>query len=146
MSIKIKLNIRKELNLELIEDGIELYIYRLIARVRILDLKKSLVEEVIIDTGSPITIIPHSLWKDENITLLKHKNKYLFGFDKNLLKGNLAKVRLSFIDDINISPTLDIKAYLIYDDSIPLIIGMEDIINKVRIVTDGKKQKYYIEF
>ncbi len=146
MSIKIQLDISKELNLELIRDGIESYIYRFIVEIKFVDFKNLRMRRAIFDTGSPITIIPYSLWKDENVTFLKHKNKSLFGFGKNILEGNLAKLRIVFADEKGLSPIREINAYLIKDDSIPLIIGMEDVFNNAKIVLNGRRQEYYMEF
>ena len=146
MSIKIKLDIRKELNLELIEDGIKSYIYRFMAGIKFIDFNNPVMRDAIFDTGSPITIIPYSLWKNENVIFLNNKNKFLFGFGNNVIKGHLAKLKVVFADEKAISPVQTIKAYLIQDDSIPLIIGMEDVCNKIKIILDGKKQIYYLEF
>jgi len=146
MFTKIKLSIIKELNLELIENGIESYLYRLIAKIKIINSTESFLEQAIVDTGSPITILPYSIWKDQNVVFLKHRNKKLFGFGKSRIEGRLTNINIVFADDKSISPVLKIKAYLIKDDSIPLIIGMEDIIDKVNLVIDGKRGKCYIEY
>ena len=146
MSIRIKLSIKKELHLDLFEDGIKLFLHRIMVGIRFIDFKESFFEEAIFDTGSPITIIPFSLWKKEEIDYIFHKNKSLFGFGQSKIEGKLAYLRIIFADEENISPILKIKGYLINNDKIPLIIGMEDIINKTKINIDEKKKETFLEF
>ena len=65
MSIKIKLEFQTKIDLELLSQGVNLQLIRLLGNVHLKCPKKwSIEEKVIIDTGNPISIIPHSVWQN----------------------------------------------------------------------------------
>jgi len=60
--------------------------------------------------------------------------------------GRLGWVTLRLHDEETISPPLNIKANLIDDDSMSLILGFEDVISEVLLVSDFQQNTAYIIF
>jgi predicted aspartyl protease len=121
-------------------------VVRLIARVSFRQADNwSKVREAIIDTGGPISIIPHSIWQNIDYRLLSAMD-----FDVALAgiptTGKLAQIFIRMHDDTNISQTLVIKAYLLNDDIRPLILGSEDFLTKVGLYSNYREEKAYLEF
>ncbi len=101
--------------------------------------------EAIIDTGGPISVIPHSIWQDIDYRLLSTRdyNVSLAGIPTT---GKLAQVFICMHDDINISQTLVVKAYLLNDDVHPLILGFEDFLTRIGLYSNYNEEKAYLEF
>jgi hypothetical protein len=57
------------------------------------------------------------------------------------VQGQLASVVMSFQDPQTTSPPLQAKAYLLDDDSAPLIIGYEDGLTELQLVSDYPQQQ-----
>lgn len=105
----------------------------------------SKIREAIIDTGGPISVIPHSIWQNVDYRLLSARD-----FDIPLAgvptTGKLAQVFIRMHDDTNTSRTLVIKAYLLNDDVHPLILGFEDFLTKIGLYSNYREGRAYLEF
>ena len=150
MSIKINLEFQTKIDLEFLSNGVNLRLIRLLGNVHLKSQQNwSIEEKVIIDTGNPISIIPFSIWQNiERKILISSKTK-LFGLsstDETALSGQLAEVTIVFKDEKNISTPLKIKATLLDSDNAPFIIGYEDILTRIKLVSDYKSTCAYLEF
>lgn len=148
MSIKIILTFQTKIDLDLLELGITLRLIRLIARVQF-QTQTGWTREyrAILDTGSPTSIIPFTIWDEALTHILQDKIK-LYGIgtkEGSYVSGKMGKVTLIFLDEKKKSDPLEIKAYLLDDDSIPFIIGFEDVLTKTRLFCDYKAHKAYLE-
>ena len=150
MSTKIELKIQTQIDLELFEHGTTFRLVRLISKVRLkTDVGWTRALEGIIDTGSVISVLPYYAWKDTDLRLLSFKKTILRGIAPQkdaVIKAKMAEIVCSFHDKNNISQPLKIKAYLLADNSVPLIIGFEDVLTNVKLVSDYKSDYAYLEF
>ena len=68
------------------------------------------------------------------------------GIGGKSVTGRLGWVTLRLHDAETISPPFSVKANLIDDDSMPLILGFEDVISEVLLVSDFQQNIAYIIF
>ncbi len=101
----------------------------------------------IIDTGAHTSVIPLSLWKE-----LVHEKiqKYkIFGISKQegcSILGNMGKVTLIVVDENgNQTKELEICAFLAETDQIPLIIGFNGLLEKLKVNFDFRKNEASVE-
>lgn len=149
MSTKIDLKIQTGIDLELFEQGITFRLVRLITRIRFQSENGwTKVSEAIVDTGSAVSVLPYVAWKDSSINLLSSHKVILRGLapqKEAILQANIAEVTCVLLDGHEISRPLKIKAYLLLDDSAPLILGFEDILTEVKLVSDYKNDMAYFD-
>jgi hypothetical protein len=102
----------------------------------------------IIDTGSPISILPPLIWKSLNVKFLTTEPTLFYGIGEQSgsLRGRLAEVQCLFHDDHNISPSLLLKAHLIDDDIAPILFGFEDILTQADLIVRHRRGEVYLEF
>ena len=98
----------------------------------------------IIDTGSHVSVIPHSIWTKINHSFISDEIE--MGIGGSIVTGRLGWVTLRLHDEETISPPLSLKANLIDNDSMPLILGFEDVITEVLLVSDFQQNIAYIIF
>ncbi|MBM3241201.1 hypothetical protein FJZ31_33375 [Candidatus Poribacteria bacterium] len=101
-------------------------------------------EDAIIDTGSHISVIPRYIWTNVHHSFISDKTE--MGIGGSVITGRLGWVTLRLHDEQTISPPLNVKANLIDDDSMPLILGFEDVITEVLLVSDFQQSIAYIIF
>lgn len=132
---------------ELLSAGVSLRIIRLYANVK---LKTSTgwtaTYQAIIDTGSPLVLVPFSIWTPAESKPLVATKTRLLGLGSGSISGQLAELTLQFIDEESTSPPLAIKAHLLDDDSAPFIIGFEDALTHIDIFSSYSSQTAYLEF
>lgn len=114
MSIRIKLQYTKALNLELIEKGIEIWARRLTSQV-CFKTKSGWTQpyEAIVDTGAPVSIIPPPI--SEEIVkdiLTDYAISGIVPHEELKLPVKVADVWCALMDKDKTSKTLKIKAYL----------------------------------
>lgn len=149
MSTKIELRIKTSIELDLFEQNIVVRLIRLLVRVRFqTNSGWTEVSDAIIDTGSAISVLPYSIWKDANFKVLSPKDIILYGIapqEEAFLKAKIAEITCVFLDKKQISLPMKIKAYLLHDDSVPLIIGFEDVLTDAILFCDYKNNMAYID-
>jgi len=101
-------------------------------------------EDAIIDTGSHVSVIPHYIWINSHHTFISDEAE--MGIGGNIVTGRLGWITLRLHDEETISPPLSIKANLIDNDSLPLILGFEDVISEMLLVSDFQQNTAYIIF
>ena len=149
MSIKIPLNIDTRVDVEFLELGILSKITRIKANICF---KKengfSKEYRAILDTGAPYTILPFSTWQGIKHEFLSHKNFPVSGISPEKtppIMAKFGKIEIVFLAPNAITTSIKVKAYLMPDDNIPLIIGFEDIITKIKLFCNYKDNTAYIE-
>jgi len=98
----------------------------------------------IIDTGSHVSVIPHPIWTKTHHHFISDDVE--MGIGGNIITGRLGWVTLRLHDEKTVSPPLSVKANLIDDDSVPLILGFEDVITEMLLVSDFQQNTAYIIF
>ena len=100
--------------------------------------------DALIDTGSTVSVIPPSVWQNTDHTLLAGETEIDIGGITASGRPGLVNLRLQ--DEQAISPTLRVKADLIEEDSLPLILGFEDVLTEVILVSDFHADLAYVVF
>ncbi len=146
MSIRIDLEFETKLDLELLSAGISTRLIRLVASLR---LKTSRgwtnPYKAIIDTGSPITLIPKHIWERLIITNILPGSIELAGLGSGGVSGKLAEVVVLFVDKKGMSPPISSKGFLVDSDTVPLIIGFEDILTDIKLVCDYRIKTAFLQ-
>ncbi len=62
------------------------------------------------------------------------------------VSGKLAEVVMVFMDKKGLSPPISLKAFLVDSDTVPLIIGFEDILTDIKIVSDYRTKIAFSQF
>ncbi len=148
MSIKVSLEYEQKLDPEFLAAGISVHLIRLLASVQ---LKTSYGwtrrYKGILDTGNLISVIPHFIWWPKvQVRWLLQRRSRLYGIGSGSVWGKLAEITIIFTDQRDISPPIKLKAFLLDDDSLPLLIGFEDVLTAVRLFCDYRSQKAYLEW
>ena len=141
----IGLYFRKKIDLEPFQRGLVIRLIRLIGRVSFQTSDGwSITYDAIIDTGCPISVIPRSRWeKIEHHVILPQAS---LGLGGGTVTGQLGEVTLRFHYNDDVSPPLTVKAHLLDGDDRPLILGFEDILTDIRLVSDFAADTAYLEF
>jgi len=150
MSTKIGLNISTIYDINLLEQNISCRLVRLYGRIRF-EKEKGWSNEyrAIIDTGSPVSLIPSSIWKEIKLEFLSQKEFPILGIAKEEsepILARIATVKLVFIDPETTSSSFRVKAYLLPTDHIPLLFGFEDLLTEYKLFCDYKNNSAYLEF
>lgn len=142
MSTNIALTFQTKYDLGLLAAGIRVRLVRLLVNVRFKTAGGwTAPYEAIVDTGNPITIIPQTIHSQISSPVLYPNKVDLFGIGQGSIRGQLASVIMSFHDPQNTSPAMQAKAYLLDDDSAPLILGYEDGLTELRLISDYPQQQ-----
>jgi len=136
---------QKTIDLEQFQRGLVIRFIRLIGRVSFRTSDDwSITYDAIIDTGCPISVIPRSRWENiEHNMILPQASLELGG---GTVIGQLGEVTLRFHYNNDVSPPITIKAHLLDGDDRPLILGFEDILTDIRLVSDFVVDTAYLEF
>lgn len=137
MSIVIELEFETQIDLDLIEQGIAVHLIRLTASVQLQTTEGwTRKYKAIVDTGNPISIIPNSIWKKAKISKVFSDKSDVHGIGGGKVSGRLGEITLVLVDKSTISPVIKAKALLLDDDSVPFLIGFEDIMTDIKLVCD----------
>jgi len=141
VSIKIDLEFETKLDSDLLSVGISIRLIRLIASLR-LKTAEAWTDpyKAIIDTGSPITLIPEHVWEKVSVKWISPGSIQLTWLGSGGVSGKLAEVVMVFLDKKGLSPPISLKAFLVDSDTVPLIIGFEDVLTDIKMVCDYKSK------
>ena len=144
--MSIRLAFETKVDLDFLSRGISIRLVRLITSVQ-LKTQDGWTRKYrgIIDTGNPISVIPHFIWSQAFIKWLLPQPTKLYGIGSGSVSGRLAEVIIVFADEKKVSLTLTIKAHLLNDDSVPFLIGFEDILTELALTSDFKSKAAYLK-
>lgn len=146
----IRLLVRTRLDLDAIEAGVALRLFRITAAVSILTPSGwSLPREGIIDTGNPVTLVPHRAWSGASVEFLTPPYRPLQGLGstaQTAIRGRLGRLTPSIEDGQTSSPPLQAVAYLLDDNRAPLLLGCEGILTRGTLITNLKDGQASLEF
>lgn len=146
MSTKIALEIRTDLDLDFLEEDV---LFRLIRFMSFVQLRTSegwtAPHKAIIDIGTPISIIPRFIWKHAQVKPISLRKVTLTGIGSGKVQGRLGEVTLVFSDEQATSPPIQAKAHLLDDNSVPLLIGCEDILTQLDLFISYRNKVAYFE-
>ena len=137
MSTTIELEFETHIDLDFVEQGITVHLIRITASVQ-LQTKEGWTNKykALVDTGNPISIIPNSIWTKGKINRFLSHQSNIHGIGGGKVSGKLGEVNLLLVDKNTISPIIKAKAILLDDDSVPFLIGFEDILTDIKLVCD----------
>jgi len=146
VSIKIDLEFETKLDSDLLSVGISILLIRLIASLR-LKTAEAWTDpyKAIIDTGSPITLIPKHVWEKVSVKWIFPGTIQLTGLGSGGVSGKLAEVVMVFLDKKRLSPPISLKAFLVDSDTVPLIICFEDILTDIKPVCDYRTKTAFFQ-
>jgi hypothetical protein len=100
--------------------------------------------DIIVDLGSPLTVMPKSVWQAMESVEILSEPVALGGLGKGFIMARLAKIELAFLSTRKEIVELAIKAYLAEDDSAPPLLGVEDVLTNARLVGDYPHNKAFL--
>lgn len=103
-------------------------------------------QEAIIDTGSPLTVIPRDLWQISKV--IKYYPTEIRGIvpkSSAVVKATMGKAKCVLIDEINVSPLFEIDALLAHSPDVPLILGFSNMLDRVRLLIDCRADECWAE-
>jgi hypothetical protein len=145
VSIKIKLVITRALIPSLAEFGVQGV--RVVGKV-VFKTNNGYSEPryAIIDTGSPISIIPPRVRTTSKVKILKdYKITGLVDKEECKLPVSFSELTCRLLDEENITDDLPIKADLAYTDELPIILGFADLLDEIVIYIDCKNDCAYLK-
>ena len=104
--------------------------------------------EAIIDTGGPISIIPHRVWQGSRYGFYSNvETEIPVGGRPAMGRFGQVTLRVHDVEDgERIPPSLTLKADLLSDDSYPIILGFEDFLTEVTLYSNFPQQEAYLAF
>ena len=146
MSIRLALTVKRLPDLELIDHGF--WLQRVLCDLRF-QLTAGLSDPypAIIDTGAPTSIIPHSLWSQTRVRQLKSFPLQGLVARKECAVSVTAGILSAVLQDSRghqLKRTF--RAYLADQDEVPLILGMQDLLEDAKFFLDLKAHTAWLEF
>lgn len=146
-SILLNVEFEEELDVQLFVRGEDARAIRLVTGVRLaVGGQWSIVFPAVIDTGSPDCAIPHAVWSMIDYGILVPQPLALGGIGGGHLKAPLGEVTLAVDDGIRTSPPLAVRAFLLPDDSVPLLLGFQDFLTRVTLHCDYPHRSATLKF
>ena len=146
MSTRIELEFKTHIDLDFIEQGIAVHLIRLTVSLQ-LEMKEGWTRKyrALVDTGNPISVIPNSVWTKAKINwLLPHRSE-IRGIGAGKVSGKLGEITLVLVDKKITSPPVKAKALLLDDDSVPFLIGFEDILTDIKLMCDYRTKTAFLQ-
>ena len=149
MSTKIGLYFKSYPDLELIEQNIVIEHTRLLTDVEFLqkDGTWSNVRPALIDTGSPVSLIPLEIWQNSPVNVCGTTTiGGLVRKEHCCIDVKIADIPLRFRDRYHITETIAPVVYLASVNTVPLIIGFESLLKAADIYFSFSRNDAYMEF
>ncbi|MEW6482019.1 MAG: hypothetical protein AB1397_03310 [bacterium] len=103
-------------------------------------------ESAIVDTGAPISLIPHKIWrKCINKVIGETELRGVIPKKECAMSVRVATIELRLIDPEYATETIGIKAYLAPGDNVPLVIGFERLLSEFDIFFSYHTKDAFIE-
>ena len=140
------MEIKTDLDLDFFEEGILFHLIRFMSFAQLRTSKGwTAPHKAIIDIGTPISVIPRFIWKNAQVKWLSPRKVTLTGIGSGKVQGRLGEVTLVFSDEQATSLPIQAKVHLLDDNSVPLLIGCEDILSQVDLFISYRKKVAYFE-
>jgi len=149
MSTRIDLYFKSYPDLELIEQNIVLAHTRTFVDVEFAQQGGtwSNFRPAIIDTGSPVSLIPHEIWKHCPVHITGHTTiGGLVRRDECQLDVLVGTLTLRFRDQEHVSDQFSALVYLATINTVPLIIGFESLLKQADIYLSFTRNTAYLDF
>jgi hypothetical protein len=146
VSTSIELEFETHIDLDFVEQGIAVHLIRLTASLQ-LQTREGWTRKykALVDTGNPISVIPNSVWSKGKINWILSHRSDLLGIGGGKVSGKLGEVTLVRVDKKTASPPIKAKALLLDDDSVPFLIGFEDIMTDIKLVCDDESKTSFFQ-
>ena len=146
VSTSIELEFETHIDLDFVEQGIAEHLIRLTASLQ-LQTREGWTRKykALVDTGNPISVIPNSVWSKGKINWILSHRSDLLGIGGGKVSGKLGEVTLILVDKKTASPPIKAKALLLDDDSVPFLIGFEDIMTDIKLVCDDESKTSFFQ-
>jgi hypothetical protein len=137
---RVKLSFYETPDPDLVEAGICLHLIRLVCDLRFATPQGwTDVVRAIVDTGAPVSMIPKSIWRRTSVHLLSPREFELYGISVEeqeypSVPARLGVVECILLDEMQVAPPLELKAYLMPDDATPLVLGFEGLLTRCKLV------------
>lgn len=103
-------------------------------------------ESAIVDTGAPISLIPHKTWRKCITKVIGNTDlRGVIPKKECVMFVKVATIELRLIDPKYATETMEIKAYLAPNDNVPLVIGFEKLLSEFDIFFSYHTQDAFIE-
>ena len=146
MSTSIELEFETHIDLDFVEQGIAVHLIRLTASLQLQTREGTTRKyKALVNTGNPISVIPNSVWSKGKINWILSHRSDLLGIGGGKVSGKLGEVTLVLVDKKTASPPIKAKALLLDDDSVPFLIGFEDIMTDIKLVCDYKSKTSFFQ-
>ena len=144
--MRVRLSYRTPIDVEAYDAGIVLRLVRLLAEVSFATEEGWLgIEAAIVDTGAPVSVIPSGVWQQAECRPLT-SGDFDIAIGGTPTTGKLAELTLRCPDQSTVSPSLNVRAYLLADDTHPLVLGFEDILTELVLHCDFTSRDAYLDF
>jgi hypothetical protein len=148
MHNRVRLEVRRTLDLEALERGRTLFSYRCFARLWFREPGGWSTERLaIVDTGAPFSVIPSTVWQP----LMMHdlgpsQLRGIVPQTSASLPARLAHIVGVLTDEDQVSPPLELTALLVEAPNVPLILGWSGCLDRAKVVLDAPRNAAWIEF
>jgi hypothetical protein len=148
MPLRVKLDVRRTLDLEGVERGQTIFTYRCFARLRFQQPDGWSDERfAILDTGAPFSVIPATVWEPLTVRpLFRTQLRGVVPSETARLPARLARLTSVLTDEHGVSPTLELHALLVEAPNVPLILGWSGCLDRARLVVDAPRRRAWLEF
>lgn len=147
MSTKIRLYFTSLPDLELLEKGILIYLTRLLGKVEFWEREGwGETETAIVDTGSPVSVIPLDIWKRSQAKIVGTTNiSGLVPKKECSLEIKIGEISFRLVDKENVTPKMKMQAYFAPTNQVPLILGFEGLLNEHDVFFSRTKDEAFLE-
>lgn len=144
----IKLDITEIEDVELKEKNIKPYLFTRIFCSALYEAESGhILQKALVDTGAIVSLLPKRIWKKLKIDFVgEHTVKGIVKKQECVLPVKIGVLNCKLVDDENETPSINILAYCVDSDDVPVIMGMKDALDKFKIEIDIKTGTGYLVF
>ena len=146
MSTRIGLGFRRLPDVEFLHRGI--FHIRLLCRVELQTLTENvLVRHAIVDTGSPLCLIPSDLW--EQVQTQQFEATRIGGLMSKkecAIPARVGILAMTLLDPHGHRQRLTVRAFLAQTTDVPLILGFQDCLEKATVHLSCPRNEAWLEF
>ncbi|PKP56299.1 MAG: hypothetical protein CVT88_02410 [Candidatus Altiarchaeales archaeon HGW-Altiarchaeales-1] len=104
-------------------------------------------KDAIIDTGAPISLIPLDVWNNSDVKILAEHRAYGINTKEECtIPVKVGKVKCILVDEEgNQSEEMEILSYLALTNTVPIILGFKDLLERFKLCFDFYEKEAWIE-